>query len=265
MRVFYCRTEFLELALRFGPQNRTHRRVSCMSCCHFLKTAMRISAIHSILTSPVPVSNRLLIDTAQAASGTDQLARVAPVSAPGPRQPGLRMNDGSPMKSFLLQQMAVRDESNGQRFAMPVQHTPQLNTVKADMPVLRLAASTPVLLRSQGQSNQLRFMHLYASDESPEPIVRQRKPHAANIRKTVMPVPRRRSETRRRSATDPNSAMEFDHAPKTENKNTMEDSVTGSISPYITVPIGAPLPLSKSTATLSRQDFLRRNPAGAIK
>jgi hypothetical protein len=225
---------------------------------------MRISAIHSILTSPVPVSSRLLIDTAQAASGADQLARVAPVPAPGPRQPGLRMNDGSPMKSFLLQQMAIRDEKNGQRFAMPVQHTPQLNTVRAGMPVLRLAASAPLILRSLGESNQARFMRLYASDESPEPIARIRKPYTVNVKKTVMPAPRRRSETRRRSATDPNSAMEFNDLPKIENKNDREDSVTGSISPYVTVPIGDPLPLSKSSATLSRQDFLRRNPAGGV-
>ncbi len=226
---------------------------------------MRISAVHSILNSPVPVSSRLLIDTAQSASGTDPLARIAPASAPGARQPGLRMNDGSPMKSFLFQQMAIRNEKNGQRFAIPVQRTTPLNTAREGMPVLRLAASAPLILRSLGQSNQARFMRLYASDESPEPIVHTRKPYTVNTKKTVMPVPRRRSETRRRSATDPNSAMEFNDLPTIENKNTLEDSVTGSISPYITVPVGDPLPLSKSSATLSRQDFLRRNPAGAMK
>ncbi|MEB0022035.1 hypothetical protein [Actimicrobium sp. CCI2.3] len=226
---------------------------------------MRISAIHSVLTSPVPLSNRLLIDAAQSASGNDPLARITPVSAPGARQPGLRMNDGSPMKFFLLQQMAIRNEKNDQRFATPVQHATPLNTVKTGMPVLRLAASAPLVARSLGQSNQARFMRLYASDESPEPIVRTHKPYTVNAKKTVMPIPRRRSETRRRSATDPNSAMEFDHLPTIENKNDREDSVTGSISPYVTVPIGDPLPLSRSSATLSRQDFLRRNPAGAVK
>ncbi|MFT5535596.1 MAG: hypothetical protein ACI802_003861 [Candidatus Paceibacteria bacterium] len=226
---------------------------------------MRISAIHSVLTSPVPVSNRLLIDTAQAASGTDQLARVVPVSAPGARQPGLRMNDGSPMKSFLLQQIAIRNGESGQRYAIPVQHATKSDSSRPGMPILKLAASAPLVLRSLGQSNQARFMRLYASDESPEPIVRTRKPYTVNTKKTVMPTPRRRSETRRRSATDPNSAMEFNDLPKIENKNDREDSVTGSISPYITVPIGDPLPLSKPSATLSRQDFLRRNPAGGVK
>ncbi|MDY7573522.1 hypothetical protein RGU77_04370 [Actimicrobium sp. CCI2.3] len=144
---------------------------------------MRISAIHSVLTSPVPLSNRLLIDAAQSASGNDPLARITPVSAPGARQPGLRMNDGSPMKFFLLQQMAIRNEKNDQRFATPVQHATPLNTVKTGMPVLRLAASAPLVARSLGQSNQARFMRLYASDESPEPIVRTHKPYTVNAKK----------------------------------------------------------------------------------
>ncbi|MEB0134431.1 hypothetical protein QN362_03700 [Actimicrobium sp. CCC2.4] len=169
------------------------------------------------------------------------------------------------MKSFLLAQMSIRNQTQDQRILAPVQHVAERNPNRPGMPVLALAASAPVEPRSQGQSNQLRFMHLYASDDLPGPATHRRKPFSVNIKKPVLPTPRRRSETRRRSATDPNSLIEFDHEPKVANKNQMEDSVTGSISPYVTVPIGDPLPLSRASATLSRQDFLRRNPAGTLR
>jgi hypothetical protein len=207
----------------------------------------------------------MLIDTAQAASRSDPLSRVKPLTSPGERQPGLRMNDGSPMKSFLLAQMSIRNQSQDQRIQAPVQYAPERNSNRQGMPVLALAASAPIAPRSQGQSNQVRFMLLYAGDELPEPMPHKRKPFSVNVKKPVLPIPRRRSETHRRSATDPNSQMEFDHEPKVANKNQMEDSVTGSISPYVTVPIGDPLPLSKASATPPRKDFLRRNPAGTLR
>jgi hypothetical protein len=225
---------------------------------------MRIPALRSILTSPIPVSNSLLADAAQAASRTDPLSRIAPVATPREQQPGLRMSDGSPMKSYLYARM--------QRMATDERHplaTAALRTERngslPDMPMLRLAASAPLQTRSLSQENQLRFFILHAGDnESANHSPPKSKTLAVNVRRLVTQPPRRRNETRRSSATERNNLMDFDGLPKIENKNSTEDSVTGSISPYVTVPVGDPLPLSKSTPTLSKEDFLRRNPAGIV-
>lgn len=170
------------------------------------------------------------------------------------------------LKANLLKQIPIRNNTPEQSVFAPPQQTAERSSGKQGMPVLALAASAPLALRSQGQSNRDRFERLHIiSDDLQEPALPTRKPYSVNTKKPAMPTPRRRSETRRRSATDPNSSMEFDGLPKVENKNDREDSVTGSISPYVTVPVGDPLPLSKSSATLSRQDFLRRNPAGTVR